>query len=390
MRPSPQDDGPDSQNTALSDFTGSLLNELLQQCDQLPRDPDKAREFISRIPKTELHVHCEAAVSVETYLKLNSKYSIDPTLSDQASFDKMLQIDSLSAMIKNFIYLQSFFQEDDDFLLMVNDVGDYAERNNIHYLEAFFAPSMFLKNKLNPNKIFSALDKGFDNLEKTRGVNVRLLLDVTRTFGYHNAIKNLGILLAYRFRARQSRFIGIGLGGSEVAGPAENYIDVFARARSLGFRVVGHAGEEVGPESIWNALNKLKVMRIGHGTSAIEDEKLMLHLAEKRIPLEVCPTSNIITGRYVKRMADHPLRTFFDRGIMVTINSDDPVLFSVELNDEYLNLYRELDFSLGDLVTITNNNLFASFLTEEAKKASWSRTIPALEKALRDVYEVSV
>ncbi len=126
-----------------------------------------------------------------------------------------------------------------------------------------------------------------------------------------------------------------------------------------------------GTESIWSAINDLGVSRIGHGTSAIKDEVLMDYLRDNRIPLEICPTSNVITGKYVKKIKNHPLKEYFLRGIIVTINTDDPVLFNVELTDELMNLCLHLGFKFSDIIEIIKNNLYASFLSKAQKNEYW-------------------
>ena len=157
--------------------------------------------------------------------------------------------------------------------------------------------------------------------------------------------------------------IGIGLGGSESQGPAEEFAGVFKKAVAAGLQVVAHAGEDVDSRSIWNTLKLLKATRIGHGISAAADTRLMRYLAEKQIPLEICPTSNIFTQKYVQRMEDHPIRDFFDKGINVTLNTDDPTLFGIDLVEEYYNLYQDLDFTLEELFQVMKNTVFASFMT---------------------------
>jgi adenosine deaminase len=182
-------------------------------------------------------------------------------------------------------------------------------------------------------------------------------------------MRNLELTLAHKSPV----VIGIGLGGAESSGPAKDFAEVFQRAAEAGLRVVAHAGEDVGPYSIWDALNLLRAERIGHGISALEDEELMEYLAIHAIPLEICPTSNLFTRKYVTRIEQHPARAFFDKNLFVTINSDDPALFSTSLTDEYMLLYKSGLFSRDEIVRLIKNNINAAFLPDDRKRALCAR-----------------
>jgi adenosine deaminase len=183
-----------------------------------------------------------------------------------------------------------------------------------------------------------------------------------------NAKKNLDLTI----KNRVENVIGIGLGGAEAEGPAREYKKVFSKAAKSDLRIVAHAGEDVGPESVWDALKLLKAARIGHGISAVQDEALMDYLAETQVPLEICPTSNLFTQRYVKALEDHPIRTFFDRGINVTVNTDDPTVFGIDLIDEYMRLANNGFFSPKEIFQLVKNGIFATFRTPEENDAHWS------------------
>jgi adenosine deaminase len=326
-------------------------------------------DFWRSLPKTEIHIHAEATVSFESYFKLNTKYGVDPALSSVADFQKLLKMDSLAVMIKNFFYLQTMFRASEDFQLVVADVRDYALRNNIFYMELFIAPTMILKQGLlDFAGIMDPLVQGFAAVAKAGGPDVRLLVDVSRSFGPENAMNNLNHVLGYLKAKPTNRILGIGLGGQEVGHPCRDYAEVFAKARAAGLHTVAHAGEEVGPESIIEAIDILKAERIGHGTSAIQDPALMDTLKKRGIPLEICPASNVITGKYVQRYEDHPILPYFRHGMTVTLNTDDPVLFSVELVDEYNLVAEKLGFTQAEMLQIVRNGIIASFMDADAKK----------------------
>ena len=337
------------------------------------------QKFIASIPKTEIHLHIEACVSSDSYRQLMRKYDIPLNRENKARID-FSKIESLKSMVEAFYFVQSFFQEPGDFQLVVDDVIRYARRNNIYYLEAFASPSMILnRGYVSFDEMFAALTEGFARAHEQTGVDVRLIVDVSRSFGLDNAMKNLNLLQKFLSSHPTERILGIGLGGQEQGHPCADYKTVFDKARKSGHHVVAHAGEEVGPESVWEAIDVLKAERVGHGTSAIQDPKLMDTLRDRGIPLEICPKSNVITQTYVPTYKDHPIRQFYDHGMMVTVNTDDPILFSIELNQEYANLATHLKFTRDEILVMVKNNLMSSFMTEERKAESWA----TVEKKLR-------
>ena len=331
------------------------------------------QQFIASIPKTEIHLHIEMCVSSASYEALMDKYDIphDEKSSALTDFSKIV---SLQSMIESFFFVQSFFREPVDFQLVVDDVVAYAQRNNIYYIEAFASPSMVLNRGLiGFDEMFDTLVGGFERAQKKTGVDVRIIVDVSRSFGLKNAQKNLELTQTYLKRTGTDRIIGIGLGGQEIGNRCADYEPVFTKARKAGLHVVAHAGEEVGPESVWEAIDLLRAERIGHGISSIQDEALMERLKADQTALEICPTSNIITKQYVSKLADHPIRAFFDRGLNVTVNTDDPILFSIELNKEYENVASSIGFSRDELMVLVSNSLMSTFLSDDAKQAHWRR-----------------
>ncbi len=341
--------------------------------------PHNVSEYIHLLPKTEIHIHAEATVSFESYFALNRKYRADVSLKSPADFRKLLEMDSLEMMIRNFFYLQSLFRSPEDFGYVVSDVRDYALRNNIRYLELFVAPSMVLKRgDVDFAGIMDPLVEGFTGIADAGGPDVRLLVDVSRAFGFDNAAHNLSLLLDYLSKHTTDRVLGIGLGGQEAGNPCKVYKNVFLAARQAGLHVVAHAGEEVGPESIREAVTELGAERIGHGTSAMQDPSLMDMLKERSIPLEICPTSNVVTGKYVQRYEDHPIKQFYERGLIVTLNTDDPVLFDVELEDEYALVMERLGFGRDRIAGLLRSGIRAAFMDEAAK----AKANDVLNKAL--------
>lgn len=325
------------------------------------------RHTIYSIPKAEIHLHLEGLASVETIWKLKTKHNIE--IRDVKTKEDLVQrfnVKDLNDFIDLFInVIQNCFRLEEDILYLIQDAKAYLERNNIYYAEIFFAPSKFVRNGFSFPKIVDLLDQGAEQIEAETGREIKFFIDVSRSFGPENAMHNLDLTLKHSKKS----IIGIGLGGAENQGPAEDYKEVFAKAREKGLHTVAHAGEDVGPESIRHALDDLKAERIGHGISAQFDEQLMVELAANQVPLEICPMSNIFTKKYVSSYEDHPIKEFYKRGIFVTVNTDDPTIFGAELLDEYENLILHKVFSITEAFTLIKNTITASFMPSDKKKS---------------------
>ena len=270
----------------------------------------------------------------------------------------------LSGFIKSFLYIQNLYQSVSDFDLIFSDFADYLTANGITYCEAFFSPTAFLKTGMQYGQIMKNFSDNIAKIKRERNITVKILVDVSRTFGCANASANYELLKRYY----SSAIIGIGLGGAEQKGPAAEFASVFTHARKDGFHVVAHAGEDSGPKSIWDAIRLLHAERIGHGITAVEDKSLMEYLKDTKLPIEICVTSNVFTQKYVKQIVEHPVRRMFDEGLFITINTDDPVFFNTTLIDEYWKIYDKLNFSLDEIKQIICNGYMASFASDTEKK----------------------
>ncbi len=330
---------------------------------------DKTRKKIEQIPKTEIHLHIEGLASIDTIWALKKKNKIDfPNIKTKEDLRKAFQISSLNEFLDLFINVfQASFKTEEDIEYLIKDAEDYLKRNNIFYTEMFFAVTKFMQMGLSYEKIATILDEGAKRIYQSANITVKYLIDVSRGFGPENAMKNLDSVITHK----KPSIIGIGLGGAETTGPASDYKKVFEKAQKSGLKTVAHAGEVVGPQSIWDALTKLNSQRIGHGISAVQDKELLNHLKETKTPLEVCPTSNFFTQTYCKDYTDHPIRLLYDAGVYVTVNSDDPTFFGVELNEEYARLVDNKIFTLEEVVGLIKNNLYATFLSKEVKDQIW-------------------
>ncbi|MDR0539285.1 MAG: adenosine deaminase [Spirochaetaceae bacterium] len=327
------------------------------------------RKMLLSLPKAEIHLHLEALITVESLWKLRQKNALNyQGVQTKEDLYKKFNISTLNEFIDVFInIIQNSFKTEDDFSYLLEDAGKYLKNNNIVYAEVFFAPTKFIKSGFSFPQMIETLTNGARLIQQKYGIELKYLIDVSRTFGVDNAMANLNLTLEYRTDA----ILGIGLGGTE-SSPAKEYAAVYQKAREYGLHVVAHSGEDMGPEAVWDVIQFLQPERIGHGISAAQDKKLVDYLAERRIPLEICPTSNLFTRKYVSKIEGHPVKLFYDNNIFVTINSDDPTLFSTTLVDEYMLLYTNGVFSAAETAALLKNNIYASFMPAEKKDALWA------------------
>jgi adenosine deaminase len=213
---------------------------------------------------------------------------------------------------------------------------------------------------LDLDEIVEGTAAGFARAQRERGTRVNLAFDYGRQFGVEMAWNILDIAV----RNQRSTLVGWSIGGDEVRNPPEPFEELFVAARKAGLRTMAHAGEVVGPESVWGAVDTLACERLGHGISSVEDPLLLAHLRERLVTLDVSPTSNVRTGA-VAHIAEHPLRRLFDAGVQVTLNTDDPTFFSTTLNDEYRLAARVFGFDAGGLAALALNGVRAAFLPDD-------------------------
>lgn len=319
-------------------------------------------DFLRRLPKTETHLHLEACMSGDILYRLFLKNGF---VSSREELQRKLDFKNLREFIELFFLIQDSIKTENDLNFMTEGLEEYLVQNNIRYAEVFFTPSRFLQKGLDFQKMMEVIAEDIHGIEQRHNIIVRILVDVSRSFGSENAARNLEHVI----RTGYPEIIGIGLGGDEKKGPARDYITIFDKARSHGLHTVAHAGEDVGPESVWATINLLKAERIGHGTSVMNDDTLIRHLNESQLPVEICPTSNVITGAFVTDISDHPIGKFYRGGMNVTLHSDDPAIFNVSISHEYLNVITHHHFTMEDTFQLIKNGVFSTFHPD--KHALW-------------------
>jgi adenosine deaminase/aminodeoxyfutalosine deaminase len=314
--------------------------------------------FIRSLPKAELHLHLEGSVDPATLLELRQRHGKSGTL---AEIEALYQYQDFTGFLMAFKKVTEDLRDAADFELITYRLMEALKAENVLHAEVYVSVGVCLWRKQDFDEIFAGLERGRQRGEKDFGVSLLWIFDAVRQFGPVEAqhVAELGL------RYKDQNVVGFGIGGDERRAGPELFRDVYAYAAGNGLRLTAHAGETTGPESIWGALN-LRVERIGHGLSAGQDQELMEELARRQIPVEMSITSNLLTG-CCPSLSEHPVRRYFDEGIMVTLNTDDPAMFRTSLNREYELAQEQFGFSDEHLRELARNSFEASFLCPEKK-----------------------
>jgi len=314
--------------------------------------------FIRELPKAELHLHLEGSIEPRTLLELQQRHGKQGTLEEVA---ELYQYSDFTSFLMAFKSVTEWLRTPDDYELITYRLMEYLKTQNVLHAEVFVSVGVSLWRKQDFPAIFEGLERGHARGEQDFGVSLLWIFDAVRQFGAEPA--QAVAELAARNRIRN--VIGFGIGGDERQGAPELFREVYAYAAAQGLHLTAHAGETAGPESIWGALN-LKVERIGHGLTAAQDAELIEELAERQVPIEICVTSNLRTGCCASA-ADHPVKQYFDQGLMITLNTDDPAMFATTLNGEFQLAQDTYGFTNEQLRELARNSFEAAFLPAEKK-----------------------
>jgi aminodeoxyfutalosine deaminase len=315
------------------------------------------RAFIEQMPKAELHVHLEGSVYPETMLDLARKHDVRLPIGDVDAARQWFQFRDFPHFVEIYLSICSVLLDEEDYARISFEQAVRARQENILYQEVTFAPASFIdpRSSALPDVVLAGLREGRRRAQEELGVTLEFILDPVRTRSEEE------VMLLARWCAENlgDGLVGFGLGGIELGNPPDRFADAFAYVSDAGARLSLHAGETDGPHSVWAALS-VGSERIGHGVTSVLDSDLVQHLADEQVVLEVSPTSNICLG-VAPSYADHPMRTLHEAGVPVTVNSDDPPMFSTTLTNEYLVLAEQFDFTLDELEALTLQAVEATF-----------------------------
>lgn len=321
-------------------------------------------EWLRGLPKAELHLHLEGSITPETLVELSRVNDASPLTTEAArgvygytDFPSFLM--SFKAVTER---LHSAADYETITYAMLRDLG----AQGVRHAEAYISIGILhWQDRLDVDEVMAAIERGRERGERDFGVSLLWIIDAVRHFGLDACARVFR--KAAELRLQYPSVVGIGIGGDEARGPAQEFRELYREAKDAGLHLTCHAGESTGPQSVWAAIN-IGAERIGHALTASQDQDLIEVLAQKQIPLELNITSNLRTG-CCPALADHPVRRYFEEGLMVTLNSDDPPFFGANLLEEYVLAHREFAFSLEQMRELAANSIEASFLAPERKLA---------------------
>jgi adenosine deaminase len=327
-------------------------------------------DFIAGLPKAELHLHIEGTLEPEMMFALARRNGVTLPYADVAAIRAAYSFANLQDFLDLYYQGMSVLLTEADFYDLTLAYLRRVAQDNVRHTEIFFDPQGHTGRGVAFETVLNGISRALAEGERELGITSRLILCFLRHLSAEDAMATLDQALPYR-----DRIVGVGLDSSEQGHPPAKFKAVFDKARAAGFLTVAHAGEEGPPEYIWSALDDLQVLRIDHGVRALEDPDLMLELARRKMPLTVCPLSNLRLC-VIDDMTAHPLKMMLDRGLVVTVNSDDPAYFGGYMNDNYYALRQALALSDEELALIARNSFGASFL-DEATKAKYMAEVEA-------------
>lgn len=320
------------------------------------------KDFIQILPKAELHLHIEGTFEPELMFKIAKRNNKKIKFNSIEELKKAYNFNNLQEFLNIYYEGAGVLIEEQDFYDMTFAYFQKIHTQNVIHSEIFFDPQTHTDRGIKFETVIKGINRALQDAENQLGISSKLIMCFLRHLNETAAQKTLKEALPYR-----DLIFAVGLDSSEVGNPPSKFKKVFAEARAEGFLTVAHAGEEGPAEYVWEALDLLKVSRIDHGNHALDDEKLIQKLVELKIPLTVCPLSNLKL-KVVPDLKKHPLKKMLEKGLVVTINSDDPAYFGGYLNENYLALAEALNLSKEDLLQLAKNSFIGSFLDEKTKQ----------------------
>ncbi|WP_405745053.1 adenosine deaminase [Streptomyces sp. NBC_01525] len=333
--------------------------------------------FIAGLPKAELHVHHVGSASPRIVAELAARHPDSAVPTDPEALADFFTFRDFAHFIQVYLSVVDLIRDAADVRLLTYEVARDMARQNIRYAELTVTPFSSTSRGIPDAAFVEAIEDARKAAEAELGVVLRWCFDIPGEAGLAAAEETTRIAC----ELQPEGLVSFGLGGPEVGVPRGQFTPYFNRAIAAGLHSVPHAGETTGPQTIWDALHELRAERVGHGTSAVQDPKLLAHLAEHAIPLEVCPTSNIAT-RAVRTLNEHPIKEMAEAGLLLTVNSDDPPMFGTDLNTEYGVAARLLGLDTDGVAALAKNAVTASFM-DAPSKARLAAEIDAYTAAQR-------
>jgi adenine deaminase len=327
-----------------------------------PIRAERLPDLLRRMPKAELHIHIEGSLEPELIFALAQRNAMQIPYSSVEDLRKAYAFSNLQSFLDIYYAGASVLITEQDFYDMAHAYLAQAAINNVVRAEIFFDPQTHTARGVAMQTVIHGLHRACVDAKAELGIDAALILCFLRHLSEQEAFETLEQALPY-----SDQFIGIGLDSGELGNPPEKFAKVFARCKALGFHLVAHAGEEGPPAYVWAALDVLKVERIDHGVQSSKDALLMQRLAKDRIPLTVCPLSNLKLC-VVPRLADHNLGALLDAGLCAMVNSDDPAYFGGYINDNFTQTFAATGLTAQHAYQLARNSFEASFVSSEQKR----------------------
>ena len=318
-------------------------------------------DAICALPKVELHVHILGSIRPETLLSIIREDGVKAPYTTVEEITKRFEYTDFMNFLRTYMEIVEYITDERHFEQITYEMLQNCAKSNVHYVEASFSPPDHIQKGLRFNAMLDSINRGIKRARHDFQVETNIRVDTCRSSTFEQAMEILN-----QIEKKPDNIISLDLGGDEKQFPPGRFAEHYKRATTLGLHRVAHAGEGAGPESIWDAIHSLDVERIGHGVTARQDSDLIEYLKHKQIAIEMCPVSNLRTG-VVASIEEHPIREFYDRGLLVTVSSDDPSLFHTNMNNEYIQLHEHLNFSLEELFQISLNGIKTAFIGESSK-----------------------
>jgi len=317
--------------------------------------------FIKGIPKAELHLHIEGTFESELMFAIAGRNNIGLEYGSAEELRAVYNFENLQDFLNIYYRGVEVLMRERDFYDLALAYLKKAHSQNVLHTEIFFDPQSHTSRGIDFETVITGIHRALSDAQEKLGISTGLIMCFLRDLDPASAMETLDEALPYK-----NWIVAVGLDSCEVGYPPSKFQTVFQRAREEGFLTVAHAGEEGPAEYIWQAIDQLKVSRIDHGIRSLDDENLVQELVRRKIPLTVCPLSNLKL-RVIERMENHPLKKMMEKGLLVTINSDDPAYFGGYINENYLAMQEAFKLDREDIYNIAKNSFEASFL-ETSKK----------------------
>lgn len=318
--------------------------------------------FLKKIPKAELHLHIEGTFAPELMFKIAQRNNQKIKYQSITALKKAYNFNNLQDFLDIYYEGTGVLTKEQDFYDITWAYLKKARSQNVMHTEIFFDPQTHTNRGVKFSTVINGISRAVTDGQNKLKINSKLILCFLRHLDEKAAIKTLHEALKYK-----DLITAVGLDSSEVGNPPSKFQKVFEQARKEGFLTVAHAGEEGPARYIWEALNSLKVSRIDHGNHCLDDKKLVRELVNRKIPLTLCPLSNVKL-KVTPEITKHPLQKMLRKGLLVTINSDDPAYFGGYINENYLAISQALNLSKKEIYQLAKNSFTASFLTEKIKQ----------------------